>query len=290
MKIVTTQLHPRYLGLQLAASKVLDHENIIMWQPNSTPIFDVLDEIKPDVVFCDIKFVNSTFMRAFSEYSHVKTVLFNEAVPHDLVPDAVVAKPSTSPVIRKHIESDKWNTVYCKDSADICSYWGGQVEENLACDIGYLSVGTDPEKLKNKMIWISEILKKDPGVLRVLGSARMPLPQYLGTIKENKVSSFLKSAKIILDYDEDVMLNGAANGACVFSTVPNRLFPSVDSSSIEGLLKGKKRDKIARKAQKLVLAQDTCYHRFAEVMEAIGAKDEAQEALKQLEELTCEQV
>lgn len=289
MKIVTTDIHPRYAGLMLAAREVVGDESIKHWEPQHKPIFDMLAEVEPDVLCCDIKYVDSPFVRACAE-SDVKPVLFNEGIPQNFNPAVVVAKPSTSPVIRKHIEGPGHKTIYMKDYANVCAYWGGERENNMACDIGYVSLDADPERVQNRVKAIAQLVSH--GIVRIVGDVRMPLPQFLGTIRHDRIATLMKSSTIFLDFDSEWILDVAANGAFALSATPNKLFPTLSDNAVKGFLQDdKKRHKIARKAQRLVLDADTSYHRLTELMIALDEPDLAGLAITKTDELRkqCEQ-
>lgn len=270
MKIATTPLDQRYLGIQLAAES-LDID-FVRWNPMTRPVYDFLDEEKPDIVFCDIKFITKLFIRAFNEYNSVQTVLFGSGIPDGFRVNTICAKPNTSKVIRKHIESNEHSTLYLKDYANICSIFNGEYDQRLSCDIGYISNPTDPESMSKKINILSDLSKI--ATTRIVGETRIPLPNYLGTIKTERISSFLKSSKIVLDYHGDILLDAAANGCFVLSTSVNTLYPNLFESKVEDFIKNDKaRRKISNKAQKEILNGNTCYHRLVEILESLKQND-----------------
>ena len=103
MKIISTKLHDRYYGIIRAIPEIF--ERAAYWLPEVKPVFDVFDEIQPDIVFCDLKYVNQSFIAACQEYENIKIVLFGDSVPRGFNPHLVCSKPSLSPLMKKHLET-----------------------------------------------------------------------------------------------------------------------------------------------------------------------------------------
>lgn len=292
MRLMSTiNLDARYNGIINASTKVFD--KVLLWNPKEKPIFDTFDEIKPDVVFCSIEDVNRTFMMACNEYKDIKIVLFGEGIPQKLNPDVVCAKPSTSRLIRKHIEDGDNKTLYVKSYADVCKFWNQDTDEIFNSDVSFYSNHTleDTTEKIGLLASLSGFCK-----VKIAGPVRIPLPEYLGTIKTERVIPFINSSKIAIDWDGRNLLDFAANGVFTMTTVENKLFPAlqknrpIDSVKIEGWLKdssGKARIKKARQAQKAVLNEDTCFHRLADILFALNLPTMAEDSLKELDKIKC---
>lgn len=273
MKIVYTQLDDRYYGLVRAAMDT-DEIEALPWTPNRLPVFDMLQDVKPDVLFIDLKEITKVTIEACNEYaSQTKVVLFGGGVPQKLKPAALVALPSTSPVIRRNIESDEHKTLYLHDSANIVDIFGGEKLDYLDCEVGYVfNTKSDPELYVNQMMYLAQLANYFR--LKIIGNEKIGLPQYLGTLDPRGTSSFYKSCKILIDYKGKQILDIAANGGYAVSDLPNGLYPQkVQDDSMRQitdlLTKDKARNRAAKKAQKAVLGKDTCYHRLQEVLRAV---------------------
>jgi hypothetical protein len=285
MKIVSTELSTRHMGTVRAGIQVA--EDFLGWNPTKFPVFDLLDEVKPDVVFIDLKFVTSTMVRAFSENDSIKVVLFGQGVPKNFFPNLVVAMPSTSPVLRKNIESSDYTTLYQHDSANIVDIWGEEANPFLACDIGYIFDDQDPEFYTKQILLASEISKI--AQTKIIGTKKISLPNYLGNLSEKSLSGFYKTCKIVIDWKAQHMLDIAANGGFALPTIGNRLYPTLNENNLkeqlEGLLhKEKTRKKNARKSQSMVLENDTCFHRIREIFEHLDMEEGVERTNKLLEE------
>jgi len=282
MKIVSTYLPQKYDGLLDAARLTVGE--IIMWDTEVMPVFEMLDIAKPDVVFIDLKYITSSIIQASKE-GHTRFILFGNGKPTEFVPSAIIAKPSMSPVMRKHIESDEYKVLYLKDSANVASIWGGKHNKNMVCDFGYNMTNNDPEFMPHQIELIVKLSKL--GKIRVVSDHHLSMQYYAGKIGGVDLSSFYKSVKINIDFDGGNILDIAANGGFCVSKIPNKLFPSFDNIvEIVGWL-GQNRDKIARQAQRKVLAADTCYHRLADMMNSIGETEVGSKALKRAQDLIC---
>jgi len=270
MKIISTPLSDRYDGIINASAEVFD--KVVLWEPHAKPMFDLFDEVKPDVVYCDIKYVTKSFMSACKQYEDVKLVLFAEGIPRDFEPDLVCAQPNLSPMLKKHLELGGHKVEYIHDYADIIMYWTGEADDTIASDIAFVSNGDMASSPVQKIELFSTVGRL--GQLKIAGSSRIPIPQYIGTIKDDRIVSFLKSTKIAIDWNGENLLTCAANGIFTMSTIPNDLFPhiTVDNAAeiIPKTLKnGKFMRRTSRKAQQQVLRSGTCYHRLMQITSAL---------------------
>lgn len=286
MNVFFTPIADRYTGIALASVEIFD--SVTIWEPKSKPIFDVFSECQPDIVCCDIKYINSTFIQACNEHSGIKIILFADGVPKHFKPDIVCCPPSLSTLMRKHLEKGDHKTLYLSDCADVITYWHGEADKALECDIAFWSNGWIEEAPIQKIELFSALAQI--GRLKIVGKSKIPIPNYLGNIGMNKVVSFLKSSKIAIDWNAENILNQAANRIFTISTVPNSLFPVIDSDNLEKqitsyLKNDKARRKKAKKAQKEVLSTDTCWNRLREITEALCLTNETNSINQKIEEL-----
>lgn len=286
MKLFFTPLSYKYDGIIRASVEVF--EKVTIWEPKKKPIFDVFSEAKPDIVCCDIKYINSTFVQACNEYPGIRIVLFADGVPKGFEPDLVCSSPSLSPLMRKHLEKGDHKTVYLADSANVITYHDADADKKLECDIAFWSHGSTAAAPIQKIELFSALSKI--GRLKIIGQSKIPLPQYLGRIKESNVVPFLKASKIAIDWGSENILDQAANGIFTISNVPNSLFPTIDPENLEKQIKSylkndKARHKKAKQAQKSVLTTDTCWHRLAEITESLSLTNETDSIHKKIKGL-----
>lgn len=286
MNVIFTPINDRYSGIPLAAAQVF--EQVTVWEPTRKPIFDVFEESNPDMVCCDIKYVNSTFVEACNEYKDIKIVLFAEGVPKDFNPHVVCSIPNLSSLLKKHLEAGDHETIYIPDCANVLTHWKGEADNKLECDVAFWSNGNSGEQPIQKLELFSAL--SHICRIKIAGMDKIPLPQFLGGISTDKVISFLKSSKIAIDWNGDNLLNQAANGIFTLSTIPNSLFPSVDLDNLEKqvtsfLRNSKARKKKAKQAQRNVLNKDTCFHRLAQITEALSLEDHTKAINDKIEEL-----
>ncbi len=286
MNVFFTPIADRYAGIALASVEIFDV--VTIWEPHLKPVFDVFSECQPDIVCCDIKYINSTFIQACNEHHGVKIVLFADGVPKHFKPDIVCSPPSLSTLMRKHLERGDHTTLYLSDCADVITHWNGEADKALKCDIAFWSNGREAEAPIQKIELFSALAQI--ARLKIVGKSKIPIPHYLGKMRMSRIISFLKSSKIAIDWNSENILTQAASGIFTISTVPNSLFPTIDPDNLEEqitsyLRNDKARRKKAKKAQKSVLTTDTCWHRLCEITEALSLTKETNAIKEKIEEL-----
>lgn len=263
MKIVSTRLIGKYSPIILAAQDLFSTR---VWQPEKFPIYDMVDYVQPDIVLFDLKYVDDTFVKITNEYTNIKWVLFGNGVPDKLNIHLACASPELSSVIKKHIENGSHKTLYLHDSANIVSVWGGIAKECYKADVTHYSYSEDPRLLRMKIKVLSDIARL--GKLITVGPVKLPIVQYMGLIKSQDISSLYKSAKIVVDFNGEQLLDIAANGSYAHSNISNKLFGNLNPVDI--LNDSAMRTEVVNKAQDLVLSQDTCYHRLYSILNELG--------------------
>lgn len=286
MKLIYTSLGKRYDPICKVAS-VIDDIEASPWEPKRFPVFDVMDDVKPDVVFLSLKDIDNTTIEAVKTYKDTKFVLFSQVVPpeiEDLI-SLLIAEPSTSDFLRKNIQHPDRPTLYLSDCADLVDIYGQESNPKWSCDIGYFLDHNDPETYTNQIPVFCEMAKLCR--LKIVGPYRMGLPEYLGNISFKNLSQFYKSCNIVIDYDGHTLLNAASNGVFCLSALHNHLYPTLDFENLEeqltSFLNNKPaRNKITKKANKAILASDTSFHRMSTILKTIGYKKESRMIIDKL--------
>ena len=284
MKIFCTPVYKRYQGIIDSCKESFE---TYLWNPKK-PIFDAIEEQKPDIIFCDFKYVNKTFLLACKEFP-AKIVLFGESVPNAFDVDVVCTLPSLSKLMKKHLENGEHKTLYIKDYANL-TYINKKKKTNYECDLCYISTN-DIEGYTAKIGLLSSVAKF--GKTKIVGNTILPIPQYLGTIDKDDKISFLKSAKIAIDWNTENILDYAAYNIFCISNKTNMLYPTFDTKNlnkqINGFLKQKNiREAMSKKCQTLVLKSDTCYHRLANILKYLDIDNSC--CYEKIEEFSCKQV
>ena len=104
----------------------------------------------------------------------------------------------------------------------------------------------------------------------------------------------LVSCKVCIDYDFNILYDGAFNGACCISNQQQDYFPWYDTSKPEELLpliettiqNDNLRYKCIKDAKKMVVERDTYFHRLHDIFIAINEKELAETSMNLLGELT----
>jgi len=280
MKIISTELPQRHYGLVRAASQVMDFN---IWTPQTYPVYDVLDEVKPDIIFIDLKQVNRLIIAALNEYPHVKVVLFGQGVPRDMNPSILVASPTTSPMIRKNIESEDHATLYLRNSANIVDIFNGQYNPDYECDIAYICNVIKPDTYEDQIVKLANLAERYK--IKVVGSARIAIPQFLGSITYVATADLYRSASFSLDYYGDQQLDIAANGGFA---MPANLTLDEMYSILDDKRDGKKTSKAINALQRSILYSDTCYHRLIEILDTLQLSDISLKAKQKLgDKISC---
>lgn len=220
MKIVTSLMNNRYRGIINAVKNVF--EDVTEWNINSVPVFDFFYNQRPDILFCDVKYVNYNFIEA-TKHLDCKIVMFGDYVPQNFEPDLICADPNISPVMKKQLrEHYKVNLV--EDYVDAVEDIGGSENPLLKSDIGLVldkHVSITP-KILELLLHISMDYQ-----LKIIGENRISFVNYLGSCNKETELDFLKSVKLVIDIDGNSLLKLGANEIFGLSLVPNKLFYQV---------------------------------------------------------------
>lgn len=265
MKIISSKLDDRYKGILRALDGLVEMH---VWKPEEKPIYDLFDEVEPDLVLYDIDNVGNNFIQNIIE-RNLKSVLFGSKVPEYLNPTLVCSEPNISPVLKKNLEINH-DCIFIYDYADTVTFHGGVADDNFACQIGYISKGGDVDANQiSKLL----LLAANKFKVKVVGPERIPIPQYLGGIAEEREMDFLRSCRIALDTGNNV-LDQVANSIFTMSILPNNLACAANIDNIQMYLDDEElRNRIITTSRKKVLASATGYHRIVDIFNKLELED-----------------
>ena len=278
MKIVSTPLRSMYSGILSAANTV---SHFSMWNPEQYPVYDLFDLVKPDILFIDLKYITGMFLKAHRDYD-TKIVLFGQGVPQDLFPNTVVLLPTTSPKLRKNIESDQYKTLYIDKSANVVDIFDVDTYE-VRRDISYIMTDYERVSYQKQMEIIVELISGGNNI-GIIGTQKMSFPYYLGRVRTQDIVRFMKEAVVVLDYDANTFLDAAANGCFCISSIQNIFYPYYKTQNLQAYSK-EDREHIAKSAQTNVLQNETCYHRLSNIFDSINEQDLSNKCREKVKEI-----
>lgn len=275
-QIICTPLEYRYHGILRTAEKEFDAK---LWMPEKFPIYDMLDAINPDIIMIDLKYITKTIISAIQEHPSINVVLFGMGIPQGLRVASVVAKPSTSAVIRRNIEGDDHKTLYINDSANIVEIFSTAFSDRLTSQVMYYHIGNTETYIDEVKLFAK--IGKDFH-LKIAGHNKLNIPYQLGSITYGDLATMYKNSMFSVDYHTNQFLDILANGgaplvrkpiksvlgdACSFFDTYESLYNIVKQGRTEGLASN------IKKAQYTVLSGETCYHRLIDIMQSLGYQD-----------------
>lgn len=261
----------------LAATFTANGDLVINWDGKIKPAFDMLEDLKPDYLFIGQGQIDGALKEALPDYPNTKLIVFGTNVPAEVVDQTVLA------IVPQHVPDAIManlpvRTTKIKKAANLVQFSGGYYAENLKCDVLYITNSASIQRgyINNHL---SGLLFNTNFNVKVVGSFKLPCPQYVGRTNLSETLNFIKSASITLDYDWDITLDVVANQSLAISNVKNDLVPYYTSEyeMIELLTKytqnEKARRKKAKEAYKAIIDKDTYFHRAAELGDILGVDE-----------------
>ena len=189
-----TTKNQKYVHLAESLEKVCAS---IDWVDPSTPLFALLEEIKPDVVFLNGSENPEHVKYAKHDYPDVKFILVSEQSVDSDVYDKII--------YLSEIEKD--NGVYLDF---LVNEWhcNGEEIENYKTDILFISDGYE------KSDFVEEALNSlgDKFTLKIYGRERVDSIYYLGGVNRLEYKNLIASSKIVVMFDREwlhtIMNNG----------------------------------------------------------------------------------
>ena len=317
--IAFSDISTSHAGLLKSLVKI-DQCELRYYDKREKPIFDFIEEFKPSIfLYGDQDQENETFLSACNEIKN-KTglVLFtNNVIKNkyiDLNPDLVCStrEQPASEMIRKNMERQgvKFKVLddygYVEDNSkritdekfnsDIC-YHFSVLENNKLTHKLYEYDVANPQTRHEYYLYLNALDKISKNHrLKIVGNSgrTLPIPQYLGKIKEDRILTFLNSSKICLDLFGGNVLHQAINGIFSLCYDENDLFPTIDIKNIDAQLKeiindpSFRKDTVKKAQEKVFNTKNTSYHRLLEIFNLVKSNTILTNGIKEkIEETKC---
>lgn len=264
MIVFTTPVDDKIHGLAAAFDKSL---GVVVWNPRQVPAYDMFEELKPKYLVTSDPFVNEELLDAISEY---KPTWINYGFTNQA---DLALLPYQRDFSKEHIVIEK--------KANYALYRGGSFNRFLASDICYIS-NFDISQRPYVHNFLCSELNTMPYSTKIVGTRKINSMYFIGYCDENECMSTMKSSKICIDFDADILLDCAANKVfCLTNT--GYLFPSLNQDNIDKYINSKERDTILRKAYNYAM-ENTYFHTVAQIGQVIN-RDWGSQALKTLTKL-----
>ena len=276
-------------GICATLSK-LNH-TVAIWSPEHKPIFDIFDEVKPDIFFCHQDFVNPLIDDVLYEYKNIKFVgLSDSKFPLKKQPDLVCLETSTLYDPFHPLDGYEGERIFYKDYANVALYNSGTPQKKLETDLLYLSLYKNPRD--DVLIPTLRFLAKQ-FQLKIFGNHTLPLPEYLGMLPPSDISNAMASAKVAIDIYDFNRYDYATNKTCCIVNHTNKedIWESSNkfnelADKIQLLLNEEnKRKSLINKAFNFVKKDQTYFHFCAKILSVLGFPKEAEKCLEELKEL-----
>lgn len=285
MNIVSSYLHQ---GLTASLSLV---SNMRLWFKEKKPVFDMFDEIGPDILICQDSDIDDSIIQALKEYQDTKLILIGSHIPEGLIPDILCVPFELMDFQKKLLTETVPHVIILVNHANIAQYRKGNYNPKFESDILYLTTNIE----ENNLDTIEKLLhpNKDYKV-KICGINNIATPEYLGQINISQACDLMASTKICMDFNGHITKDAATNKTFCLSNFENDLFPYYDGvedmfKKIDKFLKNeKKRKQIVKKAYKTVIEDDTYLHKTIEIFEQLGFDNQARETEEILEKLCRE--
>ena len=285
MKIALPNLSFPYItGLSSALKTLEDTCDIEVFVWNSEkPLMDMLDEIKPDLIFL------------YQHQTNIAIDLAAETLNFDYIvfsatPIQLNKKPIAYITDQEHISnfiSYQKNTLVVKPSANVAQIHNGKSSDMFQSEISVFNndVQLGPEHLKI-LQWLTAKYHT-----KLFGPQKIAMPQYLGSTDIFERADALKSSLVSIDLGNFSCLDMAyLKVAPVVLNGSNTLYRNFKSikdleNILENLLNEKERKQYCDSVYQDVINGKTFYHRVSEIFQAIGDQQRSQGSLNKLKEL-----
>ena len=240
-------------------------EDVVIWDMENKPAFDLLYELNPDYLFISNSQIKPDLIEALGEYKKTKVILQGEYVHPGLNIICLLTGPDIDAIMLNNISADI-PRYSLKIAANYAEFRNGIKSTKLETDIGYLTSPTD-----NLPLNIVRSLQNRDDKFKMIGPKHMEGYSYLGHASHATYVNFGYSVKVMIDYNMGNLFNYAANKIFTISNMGADIFPSFNSEEQlnEHLDKylgdPKARYEAAQFAYKKVIDKDTYFHRIYEI-------------------------
>lgn len=292
MKIVATYhpTYPKFIGI-ISSLAVIEPQTTI-WIPQHKPVFDMFDEVQPDLLICMSEDLTPQLVSALTEYK-TDVIIFGLQYPQEITPRLLCCDN----IPKKILDNIKTPTYNVLSAANTAQFKNGTYHTKYASDILYISnknldVDTD--------LPILQQLSTADFKIKMCGPQVIPLPQYIGQANPYHLSNLLASTKIVLDFDENIMWDAAFNKVFCLSnkTITDKphhtkpmLYPSFVSASgfldeITHFLSDEKHRQSYIKRVHYQALHNTYFHCLKEIGVKVNVKTWVDKANEKIKEIT----
>jgi len=213
--------NPKVFGIRQALSNAGD--STAVWE--NTPLYDVIADINPDVVFVSDKdYCKDKSVRlAKEEFPHIKFVLLQETPISNIEGiDLTLKLHDYLPEIDKQIFVPYMTNSVYKDGKPFTIYQS---------DITVITNSVDPNDT-SKIQLINQLGSQFR--LKVYGNIRIPSVHYLGAPEISEYKNVIKSASHLLMFDNELLYAAAVNNVSpvVMTKNPKEAWEAIDRDGV----------------------------------------------------------
>lgn len=259
--------------------------NVIYWIPEQKPIFDLLDETRPQILFCTSQMLTPIFIKAIQEYNVDVIVLGPTSLDINNIKLVILPYQLPEKIINNAVESLEYQSYIWKRAANVAQYKNCKYNEVYASDILYIS---DIDIANKPYIYniLLDIIGEQKYKVKICGTFRMPLNEYIGVPNLQEICTLMGSAKIVLDFDNTTIYDCAIGRAFCLSNIQQDICPYY-ANNTNDLLKqiehfiedDKHRNHYIKRAYKLV-QNETYLNRIYDIFKQINNEDISQKIME----------
>tara|TARA_R110002020_G_scaffold103292_7_gene241929 strand:+ start:2354 stop:3220 length:867 start_codon:yes stop_codon:yes gene_type:complete len=286
MKIAAPHLPFAYLTGICSTLKTLEDccdLELFMWNTEK-PLMDVLDEVKPDLLFLYQDQVNTVLDLAAESMNFNYIVLTSAPVQVSKQPAIYITDHE---YIKNFIRYQR-NTLMVKPSANVAQIHNGKASKDLESDICIFNIDINIgiEHLRAIEWMVSKYNVK------IFGPQKMNFPNYLGSTNIFERANILKSSKVCIDLGNFDCLDASylQVAPVVFNGSQSQYKNFKSIKSLEEILHdivydNKNRETYCNEVYKNVIQGKTFYHRVAEMFTLLSDQTRSRQCLNKLKEL-----
>ena len=286
MKVALPDLPFAYLRGIASALKTLEEEcelQLFMWN-DTTPLMDVFDEIKPDLVLLYQNQVDISIDLAAQDCNFEYIVFSASRIQLQNQPIAYI---TDSQHVSNFINYQK-NTLLVKPSANVAQIHNGKKSNILESEVSVfnndIQLGLEHLNILN---WLTSKYST-----KIFGPQKIELPQYLGDFTIFERADAIASSKVSVDLGNFDCLDAAyLKTAPVVFQGAHSLYKNFNSiAQLEEILKNilnnpTETTEYCNTVYQNIINNQTFYHRVSEIFNIINDNHRSTECLNKLKEL-----
>jgi len=243
-------------GLSVTLSSIYG-DDFKFWDTIKKPVFDVFDELNPDILIVHHEYLNDFLVDVLNEYHNTKVVVISDGGHSKF--------RSVSPNA---------------DLANLIQFANGAKLEYFEADIVYWSRN---KNITEELLIILHFIS-NRYVLKIFGPVRIDMPQYIGAFTNSETADILASAKINLDFHNHSRFDAIVNNTL-------SIYYEEDGhpwiKNLEDIPKYLKQDNLykanVKKIRKIVRSSETFYHYVSDMFVLLDLTEEVDKTLQKLE-------